>query len=284
MMALPSGTNYGVQWVGPNGGTGDQREAAVIPVVNGQTTTAPTIRLDLAGSIAGTVTSETGQPIGFGEVALLTVHAGVGSSGWGTGLNPDGSYRLEGLGPYQWPLLVWGSEHAYQWSGGKANRYEAQKVQVTSGGTATYNHVLRLGTAVLNGTMKDRDGTRMIGWLQAYDPVTYDYAGQAWISDNEPFVLRVLAPQQVKIFADGYWYGGASPQSADLLSLRAGTGTLNLCVVGPVTVVACGSLAPVRPGPTDPPGGTLPPQRPVPGIPPANPVPAPPGALPPVRR
>lgn len=284
MMALPAETGYGVQWVGPNGGTGDQRQAAVISVVNGQSVTAPTIRLDRPGSISGTVTSETGEPIGFGEVALLTVNSAVGNSGWGTAINSDGSYRLEGLGPYQWPLFLWGVDHAYQWSGGKANRLEAQKIQVTSGGTATYNHVLKVGTTVLKGTLKDDDGDRIYGWLGAFDPVTNDYAGQAWISDTEPFELRVLAPQQVRILADGYWYGGTSPQTADLLMLRAGTSTLNLCVVGSVTVVACGRLVPVRPVPPTPPGGTLPPQRPLPGIPPTNPVPAPPGALPPIRR
>lgn len=275
MMALPNANGgHGVQWVGPSGGTGDQREAAVITVVAGQASAAPTIRLDRAGSIAGRVTSETGQ-LPYGEVALLTSSISLGNSGWGTSVHRDGTYRLDGLGPYQWPLFLYGENHAYQWSGGKVNRFEAQKIQVTSGGTATYDHVLKVGDTVLTGTVRDGGGHQMETRLAAYNSVTGDYAGQV-DTVGGVFEMRMLVPHQVKLRADLYWYNGVSLQTAGLLSLSAGTNKLNFCVAGPQTMRQCVAM-PIRPMPTGPPGGTLPPQR-------GTPVPTTPGTLPPVRR
>jgi hypothetical protein len=95
----PNGSSYGAQWVGANGGTGDQREAAIIKVTDGQRTTGPTVRLDQGGTITGTVTSETGQQLNHGFVGLLTASSSLGG---GTGahfhIGDDGRSPLPGSG------------------------------------------------------------------------------------------------------------------------------------------------------------------------------------------
>jgi len=278
LIAFPgSASGYGMQWVGPTHGTGDQREAAVISVVNGQTTAAPTVRLDRAGSVSGRMTSETGQPIRWGEVGVLTVSSAVGGGAAPTsGLDRDGGYRLDGLGPYQWPLILRSEGHADQWSGMKASRLEAQKIQVTSGGTATYDHVMKVGTTI-TGTITDRDGTSLDGWLSAYNPDTGDYAGQTWAWEGESYTLRVLAPQQVRLALYQYWLDGTSFDNAERVSVGSSTIRLNLCVTAAKTMREC---ADIRPLPSQ---GTSPERLP-PGAPIPTPTPLPSGDIPPTRR
>jgi len=278
LLAMPNlSGGLGMQWVGPAGGTGDQREASVLSLTNGQSAPALTIRLDRAGSITGRVTSETGQPVTFGEVGLLTQSAAVGGGATPSAvIEPDGTYRLDGLGPYQWPLILHATGHAYQWSGVKPSRYEAQKIQVTAGGTATYNHVMKVGTTI-SGTVTGRDGARIDGWLRAFNAETGDHADQTWMLEDEPFTLRVLAPQQVRLATELYWLDGTSFETAERLPVGASTITLNLCVTGKNTMREC---ADIRPLPSQ---GTSPERRP-PGAPIPTPTPLPSGDIPPTRR
>ena len=51
-----------------------------------------------------------------------------------------GSYRLDKLGPYAWPLRYDGvTSHASIWSGAASSRLDASLVPVTAGATTTYN-------------------------------------------------------------------------------------------------------------------------------------------------
>lgn len=121
------GSGYGAQWVGATGGTGHQVQAQSFTVANGQTITAPVIKLDKAGTITGKITSATGAPLKYGSVTMApqSYHSGGGFGLVGT--DADGNYTIDFLGPYTWPLLITAQSHAMQWSDGTAYRYHPPK-------------------------------------------------------------------------------------------------------------------------------------------------------------
>ncbi|HEX6681548.1 MAG TPA: carboxypeptidase regulatory-like domain-containing protein [Candidatus Limnocylindrales bacterium] len=240
LMAIPEiASGYGMQWVGPSGGTGDQRQAALISVAKGQTVSAPTIRLDRAGSITGTVTSETGQPMRRGRVTFLTSHSGLGGEiGPEAGIGQDGTYRLDGLGPYEWPLLVASEDHAPQWSGVEGSRFDAVKVPVTSGGSAIYDHVAQVGTTI-TGTVRDSSGSAMDGYLNVFNAETGDFSGQVFADGVTPFSVRVLNQQQVKVELNNSWYLGRSFAHSGRVVVGSREVTLHMCMAGPDILRPC---------------------------------------------
>jgi hypothetical protein len=245
------GSTYGVQWVGPSGGTGDQRQAVQFTLAYGQAVTAPVIELDRAGTITGRVTSETGRPIEWGAMDFVTGHGGDG--GANIPLDTEGRYRIDSLGPYDWPLFFGAKDHATQWSGGTADRFAAQTVHVTSGATTTYDYTMRVGT-VVTGTVKARNGSPSEGFVNALHAQTGDYVGQEWAYDGA-YQLRVLGPVVVKFShyprAGGeVWYGGRSFADGRQFTVPAGGAALDFCVVNNHTMRLC--RAPVPRRTTDP--------------------------------
>jgi len=149
VFVLPArGSAYGAQWVAASGGTGSQDEAVKIVVKAGKTVAAPRIKLDRHGTIAGKATSATGQPLVNGRVGILGPDTGAGADFRYVAVAPDGSYSVDFLGPYEWPLLFGAQDHAYQWSGGVGNRLKATKVKVTAGKTTKFSYKLKVGTDV----------------------------------------------------------------------------------------------------------------------------------------
>lgn len=192
---------YGRQWLGATGGTGDERQAASVTAAVGEVATAPTVRLDPAGSIAGTVTDgATGVPIEFSSVNLLTSHPGAGLSE--TSTDEDGHYRIDRLGPYAWPLGFAANGYAGQWSGNAADRYAATPVQVTAGGVATGDIGLVRGVEV-RGTVALEDGTPVDGYVATKNAETGDYAGTDYAEDGT-YLIRVIAGQRVSYAYDVY--------------------------------------------------------------------------------
>ena len=192
---------YGRQWLGATGGTGDERQAASVTATAGEVATAPTVRLDPAGSIAGTVTDgTTGVPIEFSSVDLLTSHPGAGLSE--TSTDEDGHYRIDRLGPYAWPLRFGATGYAGQWSGNAADRYAATPVQVTAGGVATGDIGLVRGVEV-RGTVALEDGTPVDGYVATKNAETGDYAGTDYAEDGT-YLIRVIAGQRVSYAYDVY--------------------------------------------------------------------------------
>jgi hypothetical protein len=143
---------HGQQWVGENGGTGDPNQAAVITTVDGQVTTAPTVHLDPAGAVTGTVTDAvTGAPLSDICVGATPVGQGYHHIGTCPGATTDenGKYTISNLGPYSWPLeLATTKPYAWQWSGGGASRDQATGVLVNSGQTATLDAQMSQGTTL----------------------------------------------------------------------------------------------------------------------------------------
>ncbi|GIJ50703.1 hypothetical protein Val02_75890 [Virgisporangium aliadipatigenens] len=184
--------DYGAQIVGTSGGTGDERQARVVTVAGGQVTVVPDVRLDVAGAIVGTVTDEAGAPVANGKVSLTPWHSGGDNqSGFTVRADADGRYTMSGLGPYAWPLLFSFGAKPHQWSGGTGDRYAAEAVAVTSGGSATYDYVMRDG-ATVTGT------SSIYGWVVATNATTGDYTGLAWVYDGV-YTMRVIGPQVIRV-------------------------------------------------------------------------------------
>lgn len=193
-----SDTVHGGQWVGPDGGTGDQLLAAQVKTTIGDITTAPTIKLDHAGSVTGVVTDSTGKPLANAVIATTSVQPGIGATGQFTGTDSSGRYTLTRLGPYAWPLFYAAPGYAAQWSGGAAVRYLAKPVQVIADASATADATLTTG-ATFSGTVHLNSGTLAGGYISAVNAVTGDVMGYAWAGPDGAFSMQVLAPQSVQV-------------------------------------------------------------------------------------
>jgi hypothetical protein len=110
----------------------------------------------------------------------------------------SGQYILTGVGPYQWPVefaSIDDTKHAWQWSGGAANRKQALRVQVTVGGKTSLNAKLTAGTKV-SGTVLGTNGALLRTTLffrdaDTGDPVAvFDVTGAYSVS---------LLPQGVRV-------------------------------------------------------------------------------------
>ncbi|GAB4059439.1 carboxypeptidase-like regulatory domain-containing protein [Catellatospora paridis] len=230
IFALPdNGSPYGAQWVGQDGGTGDQREAKSWTVTAGQTRDIHRIRMDRAGTVTGVVTGADGAAVGGGLVSVTTPVIDNGSRG-DAAIDAQGRYTIGFLGPYEWPLSFQTDSHAWQWSGGQAKRHDAVTVRVRSGRTTTFDQRLKLGTVV----RVTAAGSPAGGFSVAYTVGTGDVAGYAPVpQDGGEAVYRVLGSQHVKLqYNAGYgyergWYGGTDLASATSVRVHAnGTPTV----------------------------------------------------------
>jgi hypothetical protein len=216
LFALPKESVYGAQWVGVSKGSGRQTDAKLLTVTSGAVTAGPTIRLDKAGVITGRVLNQNGSVPQYGYVAVGQEPWGLGGGGGIVGLDAEGDFTINFLGPYKWPLLFGGGKNAFQWSGGVANRFLAAGVSVTSGASTTYNYTMKPGTAV---TITMPTGTNEQS-LKLYNAITGDYAGASWFSTpGSTETFQVLGPQVVKVQIDdgpgSSWIGGTDFASAD---------------------------------------------------------------------
>jgi hypothetical protein len=214
LFARPYGGVHGAQWVGATGGTGSQLLAKSIQAANGQSVAGPVIRLDAAGTVTGKVTNADGSTPSFTGI-VSTGDGGFNSGSIGAwGLDEQGRYTLDFLGPYEWPLLFDTDADAAQWSGGVANRYLATKVKVTSGAVKTYDYTMKHGTTVKVSVPGDTRGTH----IAAYNAVTGDETTFLWSADLSVGVTtQVLGPQVVKfaVYANTLeWAGGTDLNSA----------------------------------------------------------------------
>ncbi|SFF41293.1 Carboxypeptidase regulatory-like domain-containing protein [Actinoplanes philippinensis] len=192
---------YGHQWVGRTGGTGDQKAAARIVVEADRTVPAPPVLLDRAGSITGVVEGADGAPIEDADVSLTA---------WGFGPGPihsvhtddRGRYTIGKLGPYAWPLSFTAPGHPRQWSGNVGDRFTAAAIPVTAGATATYDITLATG-ATLAGKVVVPAGLPADGWrLTVTNAVTGDQMADFDSSGQGPggtYRMPVIGGQPVRI-------------------------------------------------------------------------------------
>ncbi|MEU1678254.1 carboxypeptidase regulatory-like domain-containing protein [Micromonospora zamorensis] len=234
LLAVPRNDTYGRQWVGADGGTGDERQAVAVTATAGQVVTGPQVKMDRAGTITGTVTDPTGQPVPNAGVSVLTAHPGVGAEDATT--DEHGVYTLKRLGPYAWPLVVAANPYASEWSGDKTSRFTATPVTVTAGAAATHNVQLDQGVE-LTGTFRTPDGTPFTsGFIIARSADTGDVAGNVWFADGQ-FRLRLKGPQRI-FFTYNTSLGEKQFDGRYLVTQPDGTRKLGL-----FTVPASGSMS-----------------------------------------
>jgi hypothetical protein len=210
---------YGAQWVGRNGGTGDQRRAAWVRVPDGGTAVSPVVRMDPAGTISGTVTHPDGTPVNLGRVAIGQELFFVGGGqGW-VPIDEDGAYTIDVLGPYSWPLHFSLAAYPLQWSGQVATRHRAERIPVTAGETTAYDYQFVPGTEV---TIAGDDALGA-SFVLAHDPLTGDRVGE-WAPEFGIVTRPVLGPQPVKftlwIAPDVEFVGGDDLRSARTFIVR----------------------------------------------------------------
>ena len=165
-------TWYGAQWVGPNGGTGDQRQALTVNTTLGTVSTIAPIRLDYPGSITGRISDDYPTPPGGSRPDVFVTPFGLQDgtrdfasslgSGFAVETSSPGTYTITGLGPYAWPLEFTARDGvlANEWSGDAPDRFSATPVQVQAGlNPATLNVALTHRAGSVSGTVKVATGS-----------------------------------------------------------------------------------------------------------------------------
>ncbi|WP_329109584.1 carboxypeptidase regulatory-like domain-containing protein [Micromonospora sp. NBC_01699] len=229
LLVLPEpGSDYGAQWVGSTGGTGTQQTARRVTVAAGEVRAVPKIKLDPRGTISGTVTGATGAPVQAGSVSIAGPDlSGSGHGNRGSQVAADGSYEIDWLGPYEWPLLFSAADHAYQWSGTVGNRLNADPVSVQAGATTDFDHTLTQGTNLVVTAPGEPGVCRLV----VRNAVTSDGAGLVHnYSPTSGTPLRILGGQKVKIeltCGSTRWYGGTDLASATAVTIPA-QGTVSI--------------------------------------------------------
>ncbi|MBQ1028203.1 hypothetical protein [Micromonospora sp. C95] len=232
-------TQYGMQWVGRRGGTGQRERGVTIKVRPGKTVTAPTVKFDPPGTVTGRVTrAADGTPVYFGYVLPLPVVPHPKYSDYGVITDHDGRYTLTGLGPYRWPLYYTGPGLASQWSGRVANRRKADTVRVRSGTTVTSDQTLVAGT-VVSGTITV-DEMPNYSQVIAFHARTGDVTGVVDVGAD--YTLRLLPGQRVLLRCDcahvpSRWFPNAAQVSeAQPVRIRHTPVTADFDLTGPATV------------------------------------------------
>lgn len=230
LFALPdSGSRYGAQWVGQTGGTGTQRNARWFTFNADEIKPGPRIRLDDRSVIVGTVTGADEAPLVNGTVGIVApIPDGSRDPRYST-VAEDGSFIIDWLGPYRWPLLFKADGYPYQWSGHVGNRLRAELVNVGPN-AVPYEYQLERGTTV---TIEIADAPTGPGRVVLHNVSTRDPVGIAELGEGQASAsLQVLPRQQVKIHCvcsgELRWHGGTDFASATGESIR---------INGPQTIV-----------------------------------------------
>lgn len=194
---------HGAQWVGATGGTGDPDAARTFTVTYGQHVEV-VVRLDGAGSITGIIRDATTAA----PVESVCPQASAPPRSYYPGFNSnctytDGQYWINNLGPYDWKIAFpdYSGKHAWQWSGGGANRAKATAVRVIAGSTVTVNAALP-ATGTIGGTVTVPAGDCVACvTVSAVDATTGDWAAIGpYIAANGTYTLRGLNSQKVWVY------------------------------------------------------------------------------------
>ena len=219
LLVTPGDSTHGMQWLGTTGGTGDQQRARRVTGTPGRLTELGDIRLDKAGTVAGTVRDRnTGAPVA--GVCVFPY-----ATNWAYGdfcTDQNGRYAITGLGPYNWPLEFTdtGDTYGWRWSGDQPNRLRATKIAVRAGRTTTADERL-LPAATVTGEVTVDGADFSIVDVAVYDAESGDYAAPSTAGIPE-FTFGNLGARSVKIsYRDAdtgatAWYLDATSQATAL--------------------------------------------------------------------
>lgn len=149
----------------------------------------------------------------FGSVGILTGHP-ISGSGLGVPINEDGSYTIDFLGPYEWPLLFEAVDQAAQWSGQIGNRFGAQLIAVTAGAATTYDFTFKAPVTI------NVQAPPQTAWVLFYNAGTGDIMGAGSGYPDNQITELMAGPQNVKLQVwpetggSPYWVGGPDFASA----------------------------------------------------------------------
>ncbi|MEU4566654.1 carboxypeptidase-like regulatory domain-containing protein [Micromonospora sp. NPDC023956] len=246
---------YGAQWVTANGGTGDQRQALTVKLLDQRTVTVPPIRMDPPGAISGMVrNATTGAAVSGICTYPYAFHPGQGNV-WGPNCsNAQGRYTISDLGPYRWPVEfapTRNTGYAWQWSGDVADRFSATLTQVTTGATAAMDANLVAGGSV-TGTVTEGGTPLDGGYVWTYNATTGDIASPSFVNigSNGTFTIGGHRTQQVYLEywsqTEGCWYA-AGGRAATPVAVTAGAST----TIAPTMTTTCArhpgdAVSPVR--------------------------------------
>ncbi|MEU5529943.1 carboxypeptidase-like regulatory domain-containing protein [Micromonospora chersina] len=234
VLVLPGDDVHGIQWLGRNGGVGRQHDALLVKGEAGRLSTVPTVRLDPAARITGTIKdADTGEPLANGCAAVLPHRQGTFAPGAGPFCaGSDGVYTVPNLGPYDWPLQFshfydYVEPYAAVWSGGAADRKTAKPIRAGIDQPGVADVTLARTGPRLSVSTTTQDGQPYNGWLAGdiYNTTTGDLVKQFSFYYG-PRVVEGLADQSVKIRYvpdrpwSGGWYGGTDRESATSVRLR----------------------------------------------------------------
>ncbi|WP_148083386.1 hypothetical protein [Micromonospora sp. Llam0] len=223
----PGYTGYGSQWVGPSGGTGTQQSARQITVsVPGETKTAPTIFIDRSGSIRGKLPApDPALPPGQrGTVGIAALEPEYRLPSMSSPIYYDGSFNINWLGPYEWPLLFRIPGHADQWSGGGGNRLRADLIQATVPSGSPIDFTVKRGVSAIVNFPDPPAGSDNRVVLR--NVATGESMGVGSLGSGSKVRIRVVLGQQVKIqcLCGGTtsWHGGTDFDSATPVVITGG--------------------------------------------------------------
>lgn len=205
MFAVHPEDRYGAQWVGANGGSGDQRLATVFTGKNKKATAIPPIVMERPGSISGVARHpDTGAPISgvcafpfaLSSTTALDRQSGPHCS------NASGVYTINGLGPYAWPVLYVAPFRtlAWTWSGRTGDRFAATYHPVAAGQTTTADITMQPAGSI-SGVVRTAAGEPTYGGpIQPRNTRTGDLAGPYTTTGMQgEYQLRNLPTQSVVI-------------------------------------------------------------------------------------
>ncbi|MDG4771150.1 hypothetical protein [Solwaraspora sp. WMMD792] len=213
LFALPKlDSPYGAQWVGLDGGTGRQQDARRVTLTTGETKRVSQILLDPRATISGRVDHWAGDPSGLVSVApiQLDVHREQRS----VPVNVDGTFEIDWVGPYEWPVLFRPQDGPAQWSGRVGNRLIAEVVPAVVDGSAdryTFRTLRFRGAGIRVQVRSLSIGPP--GRVVFYNSATRDVMGVGEFDESHNSAgATIIGGQQVKIECqcpDGTrWYGG----------------------------------------------------------------------------
>ncbi|WP_189171007.1 hypothetical protein [Pilimelia anulata] len=203
-VAMGPGGRLGSQWVGANGGSGREHQAATVTVGEDGETVAPAVLLDPAGTVHGKVLHPDGSPVVSGiagyesyrynDQALLVDSIGA-----------DGAFRSRNLGPYEWairfmPNAETESSTPDQWVGGTIRERDATTVRVEPGVDKEQDFRLAAGTT-LEGKVSGPTGDNAKRYALLVDAREGVVAG-SYVTGTEPtYSYHVIGGSDIKIRA-----------------------------------------------------------------------------------
>lgn len=211
LFALPKlDSPYGAQWVGPAGGTGRQQDARRVTLAAGETKRVAQVLLDPRATISGRAHLNGGS----GLISIAAPDPDVPDDPRTTPVGPDGTFDIDWVGPYEWPLLLHFRSRSMQWSGRVGNRLLAHPVPAVVGGSTeryefypSVGYEARVFVQMANGEPSCPD-------LRAFyrNAVTGDVMG------GTGYAGLMTGGQRIKIeyqcAGETRWYGGTDFDSA----------------------------------------------------------------------